>query len=115
MTGIWNMRVSIANLIMGFDLNAIIDIYLCYFLLYEQICQVSELRGPPRGFGEQERTAIYFRGTNKGHILRGTGEQRQYWGKGNIRKQFFFGGEQGNKLLYFRGTREQVPHWEGLN
>ena len=42
---------------------------------------------------------------NKGQILRGTGEQRQYWGTGNIRKQIFdFGGtsrfisgEQGNR------------------
>ena len=26
---------------------------------------------------------------NKGQILRGTREQRQYWGTGNIRKQIF--------------------------
>ena len=26
---------------------------------------------------------------NKGQILRGIGEQRQYWGTGNIRKQIF--------------------------
>ena len=26
---------------------------------------------------------------NKGQILRGTGEQRLYWGTGNIRKQIF--------------------------
>ena len=26
---------------------------------------------------------------NKGQILRGTGEQRQFWGTGNIRKQVF--------------------------
>ena len=42
---------------------------------------------------------------NKGQILRGTGEQRQYWGTGNIRKQIFdfwgtsqfISGEQGNR------------------
>ena len=39
---------------------------------------------------------------NKGHILRESGEQRQYWGTGNIRKQIFdFWGQanlfQGNK------------------
>ena len=42
---------------------------------------------------------------NKGRILRGTGEQRQYWGTGNMRKEIFdFGGpiqfisgEQGNR------------------
>ena len=41
---------------------------------------------------------------NKGQILRGTGEQRQYWGTGNLRKQIFdiwgtsqfISGEQGN-------------------
>ena len=51
---------------------------------------------------------------NKGQILRGTGEQRQYWGTGNIRKQILIFGEQGNKAFYFRGTREQVPPWQGL-
>ena len=46
---------------------------------------------------------IYSRGTgNKGHILSGTGY------KGNIRKQFSILGEQGNKPIYFRGTRERV-------
>ena len=55
--------------------------------------------------GEQE---------NKGQILRGTGEQRQYWGKGNIENKFSIFGEQGNKPIFFRGTREQVPPWEGL-
>ena len=51
------------------------------------------------GFGEQG---------NKGHILRGTGEQRQYWGTGNIENKFSIFGEQGNKPIYFRGAREQV-------
>ena len=51
---------------------------------------------------------------NTGQILRGTGEQRQYWGTGNIKSKFSIYGEQGNKPIYFRGTREQVPPWEGL-
>ena len=53
---------------------------------------------------------------NKGQFLRGTGEQRQYWGTGNIENKFSIFGEQGNKPIYFRGTREQVPvtPWEGL-
>ena len=46
---------------------------------------------------------------NKGQFLRGTGEQRQYWGTGNIENKFSIFGEQGNKPIYFRGTREQVP------
>ena len=45
---------------------------------------------------------------NKGQILRGTGEQRQYWGTWNIENIFSIFGEQGNKPIYFRGTREQV-------
>ena len=46
---------------------------------------------------------------NKGQLLRGTGEPRQYWGTGNIENKFSIFGEQGNKPIYFRGTREQVP------
>ena len=44
---------------------------------------------------------------NKGQILRGTGEKRQYWGTGNIRKQIFdfWGtGEQANLFQGNRGT-----------
>ena len=50
---------------------------------------------------------------NKGQFLRGTGEQRQYWGTGNIENKFSIFGEQGNKPIYFRGTREQVPPLRG--
>ena len=46
---------------------------------------------------------------NQGQILRETGEQTQYWGTGNIRKHIFDFWGQGNKPIYFRGTREQVP------
>ena len=51
----------------------------------------------------------------KGQILRGTGEQRQYWGTGNIRKQIFdfWGtGEQANLFQGNKGTG--TPPWEGL-
>ena len=65
----------------------------------------------PRALGN--RAFISGEQGNKGKILRGTGEQRQYWGTGNIRKQIF--GEQGNKPIYFRGAKEQVPPLEGLN
>ena len=42
--------------------------------------------------------------------IRGTWEQRQFWGTGNnaVKEDFDFG-KQGNKAIYFRGTREQVP------
>ena len=45
---------------------------------------------------------------NKGQILRVRGEQRHYWGTGNIRNEIFdFLGGQGNKPIYFRGKMEQ--------
>ena len=55
--------------------------------------------------GEQE---------DKGQILRGTGEQRQYWRTGNIENKVSMLGEQGNKPIYFRGTRQKAPPLEGL-
>ena len=62
----------------------------------------------PRGFGEQGKQGIYFRGTGEQRlILRGTGEQRQYWGTGNIRKHIFdfWGtGEQANLFQGNKGT-----------
>ena len=45
---------------------------------------------------------------NKGLKL---GEQRQFWGTGNMGNQDFDFGEQGNKAIYFRGTR--IP-WEDI-
>ena len=50
----------------------------------------------------------------KGHLFQGNrgtkpnflGEQRQYWGTENIRTVFLF---SGNKQIYFRGTKDQVP------
>ena len=71
----------------------------------------SEHRGPPRGFWEQgKRALIAGEQGNEGQILRGTGEQTQYWGTANIRKHIFdlggggdsgtiqfISGEQGNK------------------
>ena len=49
----------------------------------------------------------------QGQILRGSGKQKQNWGTEGTHFQFCL--EQGNKPIYFRGTREQiVSHWEGL-
>ena len=45
---------------------------------------------------------------NKGQLLRETGEQRQYWGTGNIRKQIFDFWGTGEQANLFRGTRKQV-------
>ena len=49
---------------------------------------------------------------SKGQILRGTGEQRQYWGAGNIENQIFdiWGtGEQANLFQGNKGTRTPPP------
>ena len=45
--------------------------------------------------------------------MKGTWEQRQFWGTGNIESQDFNFGEQGNKAVYFRGTREKVTPLRG--
>ena len=57
-----------------------------------------------RVLGNREKRAFILQEReNKGHILRRTGEQRQYWGTGNIRKQ----------ILDRWGTWEQANlfHW----
>ena len=38
-----------------------------------------------------------------------SGNKGNFWGKGNIGNQDFDFGKQGNKDIYFRETREQVP------
>ena len=56
--------------------------------------------GPPRGWGRGNRgTNVFIPGENK-----------QFWGTGNIGNEDFDFGEQGNKAIYFRGIRER----EGL-
>ena len=51
---------------------------------------------------------------NKGQILRGTGEQRQYWGTGNTKKHFRFLEKKGSQSI--SGEQGNMyPHWEGLN
>ena len=42
---------------------------------------------------------------NKGQIMRGTGEQRQYWKTGNIRKQIFDFGGTGEQANLFQGNK----------
>ena len=56
------------------------------------------------------KTIISGEQGNKDLKQKGTGEQRQFWGTGNIESQDFDFGEQGeNADVSFRGTREQVP------
>ena len=70
---------------------------------------MSPTSGPSRvGFGNKgKRAFISGEQGNKGQILRGTGEQRHYWGTGNLRKQIFdfWGtGEQANLFQGNKGT-----------
>ena len=51
---------------------------------------------------------------NKGQILRGTGEQRQYWGTGNIRKQIFDFLEIGEQANLFQGNKGKGTPLGGL-
>ena len=68
---------------------------------------------PSQGFwGTGERVFISGEQGNKGQIMRGTGDQRQYWGTGNIRKQIFdfLGtGEQSNLFQGNKGTDTPPP------
>ena len=55
----------------------------------------------------EKRVFISGEQGNKGQILKGTGEQGQYWGTGNIRKQIFdFWGTWGTSQFI---SGEQVP------
>ena len=69
---------------------------------------LGSLQRPSRGFWGTKEQVHLFQG-NKGLKMRGTGEQRQFWETGNIGNEDFDFGEQENKAIYFRRTREQVP------
>ena len=56
----------------------------------------------PGGFGEQGKKGIYFRGT---------GERRQYWETGNIRKQIFDFWGTGEQANLFQGNRYDTPRF----
>ena len=61
------------------------------------------------GFLGNRQNDIYSRGTGKKRSnFEWNRVQRQYWGTWNVRKQFSILGEQGNKPIYFRGTRERL-------
>ena len=67
-------------------------------------------------FSEHFSGALGYRGTetisgeqgNIGYTIRGTGEQKQFRETGNTGNKDFNIGEQGNKAIHFRGTREQI-------
>ena len=79
---------------------------LAILALHSAVCIFEALPGV---LGNREiRPLVSGEQGNKSLKLKGTGEQRQFWGTGNIENQDFDFGEQGKMLIFFRGTREQV-------
>ena len=75
------------------------------------------MRGPPRGFGDSGRRAIYFQGfgeNGKGQLFSGI------WGAFGVLGSREQGAEEkhfrelGRKVIFLSGSREQRPPWEGL-
>ena len=71
---------------------------------------VEEIRGPPRGFGDSGRRAIYFQGFGeKGHLFSGI------WGEIGVLGSREQGAEEkhfrelGRKVIFLSGSREQRP------
>ena len=87
--------------------------YRIWNFIILRLYTLDQLMRPSQEFGEQgKRVFISEEQGNKGQIVRGTGEQRQYWGTGNIRKQIFdFGGtgEQANLFQGNKGTGTPPP------
>ena len=72
--------------------------------------QTAKTEALPRVLGNRGiRPFISWEQGNKSLKLKGTGEQRQFWGTGNVENQDFDFGKQGNVDFFFRGTKEQVP------
>ena len=84
----------------GADFNIIID----FNIPRNRVASWKE--GPLRGFGEQGNKAIYFRGTRwQKSKLKGTEEQRRFWGTENIENHDFDFGEQGKMLIFWGGNK----------
>ena len=69
-----------------------------------------DLRGPPRGFGDSGRRAIYFQGFGeKGHLFSGIwGESRVLGSREQGAEEKHFR-ELGRKVIFLSGSREQRP------
>ena len=84
------------------------------------MCNLSlQLGGPPRGFGDSGRRAIYFQGFGeKGRLFSGI------WGESMVLGSREHGAEDkhfrelGRKVIFLSGNREQrppPPPWGGLS
>ena len=65
------------------------------------------LPSPSQGWGT--RAFLSEEQGNRALKMRGTEEQRQFAGAGNIENQDFELRKQEIKPIYFRGTREEIP------
>ena len=79
--------------------------------------QTAKTEALPRVLGNRGiRPFISWEQGNKSLKLKGTGEQRQFWGTGNVENQDFDFGKQGKCPFFFqgnKGTGTPHPHWEG--
>ena len=74
--------------------------------VYGKNLKKSPIQALPGVLGNRGTRALIFgEQGNKGQILRGTGEQRQYFGTGNIRKQIFDFGGTGEQANLFQGNK----------
>ena len=92
-----------------------------HFMLCKIAIHINEqCLGPPRGFGDSGRRAIYFQGFGEnGHLFsRIWGESITFWGfreQGAEEKHFW---ELGRKVIFLSGSREQrlpPPHPGGAS
>ena len=68
------------------------------------------LRGPPRGFGDSGRMAIYFQGFGeKGHSFSGIWGESGVLGSREQGAQEKHFRELGRKVIFLSGSREQRP------
>ena len=68
--------------------------------------------GPPKLLGEQRKNGI-ISGEQRPNIEGNRGTKDNI-GEQGTKETFFIFVEQENTPIYFRGTREHVPHWDGL-
>ena len=70
----------------------------------------TENRGPPRGFGDSGRRAIYFQGFGeKGHLFSGIWGALGVLGSREQRDEEKHFRELGRKVIFLSGSREQRP------
>ena len=79
------------------------------------ISLASYLRGPPRGFRDSGRRAIYFQGFGeKGHLFSGIWGESIVLGSREQEDEEKHFRELGRKVIFLSGSREQRRPWGSL-